>query len=392
MAKKKLDRYPEETFIDEALKSGRATKQRVGLKNIGKPDFGLQARVEHIDKTHSARLSAALLDLGDDGDLAPVVVFRDPKTEKLMLADGFHRRDVYANLKRDDIPAVVVDGTWEDAVEYAVMCNRIVSLARNKADIRKAMEMLFGIDAWWHRSDHAIAEHIGTSQPTVSRYRKEFCRSNNVPVPEFIADRGGSQRSRATIADAIKDRLGPKIQAYKLGDGGTAYRSKVDGQIIELGTDITEAVEKIKGIRTEGSPGPTPAKIHSWLDVSEYMENRGVRVKQIAADKSILCGMQLRLVGDSLATYTKFDTNESILTAVGRLVVAREALRHSGRMVILVDRTTFHRWDQAKMAAIGKLGIEFSTLYGFVQAYDARSKSKSQPRTVRRVAAMDQGR
>lgn len=186
---KKPERFPDEIYLQDALKSGKATIQDVSMKAIGTPDTRLQARIEHLDKEHVRKLHEIKI---REGKLSPVAIFRT-SAEKLLLADGFHRHEVYRNEKAESIPAYVIEGEWIDAVEFATMCNRQLCKPRAREDIKKAAFMILDTPEWFGRGDAWIAKHIGTSPVTITRYRVEFCEATNRKLPERVKVRRQSQ-------------------------------------------------------------------------------------------------------------------------------------------------------------------------------------------------------
>lgn len=193
-AAKKLERMPEELFLEEAMRGGRCVKTRISMKAIGKPDTKYQARVEHLDLGHVSRLEAMLIpgDDGKPGDTFPLVVFCDRKASRFILADGFHRHEAYRRARRDSVPAyqVTSDDPEREALEYCTMCNRLALKTRTKEDAKKAIEMLLANDTWKYRSDSWIGDHVGCDRTTVRRIRAILI-ANGQDRPEYIEAKSG---------------------------------------------------------------------------------------------------------------------------------------------------------------------------------------------------------
>jgi hypothetical protein len=381
MATKKIDRYPEETYIERALADGRARKCRVVMSAIAKPDYSLQARVEHIDLAHSSRLHAILSEMGPGGDLAPIVVFRLKDEGIMVVADGFHRAEVYRRMKRFDIPAYVIDGDRNDAIEYAVMCNRALSLARTKEDVKKAVEMIFSVDVWWRRSDNQIARHVGASQDAVSRYRREYCKANAISPPEFIETPKG-----VMAREGLGNQLAKPPKAVPVVDikGDYFWKAKIDGVDVNLGSNRTTAAKNLREIVVRSNPMTQPKKFTAWTDAKTHMIERGIDVKDFQDGRETRYGLNVKVASGCLLALCKFDETDSVLVAIGRLVLAQKVSNHKGRMVIIVDRHNFPKWDQARTAVAVSMGIEFLTIHGFIES--VKSNAKRQP--ARSVAAM----
>ena len=190
MATSKTAISPEDVFLEKARKDGRAARRDVALVAIGVPDLALQARVDHLSESHCEHLSRIL---ESQGELAPVILFRDATMSRLYLADGHHRHAVYRRAERQLIPAWVVDSTrpYGEALEYATMCNRNLCLPRKAGDIHKAIRMLLSDEVWWHRNNTWIAEHVGSTPQTVSVIRATMATKDGRSLPDRVVARHG---------------------------------------------------------------------------------------------------------------------------------------------------------------------------------------------------------
>lgn len=337
-AMRKLE-FPEESYIREAFRVGRATRQRLSMKALGEPDTSLQARVLHIDPEHSHRLSQVLVEKGDGGDLAPVVVFREAagKKETLWLADGFHRHDVYRKLGRPDIPAVVIEGTRSDAVAYATMCNRIVSLARKPEDVKKAVYMLLEDPTWFARGKHALASHVGCSHSTVERVRCQFCAETGRELPATFINGSGVSIDRKT-GRAMGDPTLIEIQR----PGSSYFKARVHGTNHYLGVERAAASEKLDELLRSDLPQES---LPSWL------ARRGF----VAVRAPIKC-LPGHRVGNFLVVTTRDRTPMELARVVGSLVLQRAAYGENLRAVALCKGLA---GPLAQHAA--RNGIEFMT-------------------------------
>ncbi|MFH1418779.1 MAG: hypothetical protein ABII12_10915 [Planctomycetota bacterium] len=106
----------------------------------------------------------------------PVVAFRDGAV--YWLADGFHRAEAVEALKRR-IEARVIEGTKEDAAWYALGANRPNGFRMSTGDkeraVKRALKMRPG------ESNVMIANHVGVSDKTVGKYRKEMESISEIP-------------------------------------------------------------------------------------------------------------------------------------------------------------------------------------------------------------------
>lgn len=214
-AAKKLEMFPDEAYLAEALRDGRAIRTEISMKALGKPDTRLQAREKHLDLGHVHMLHEIL---NREGQLAPTVVFKD-KAGKLWMADGFHRHEAYRRAGLRMIPAYQVEGEYRDAIEYATMCNRRLCLARRPEDIRKAIEILLADEVWFLRADGWIADHVGCSQGPVSRTRHRFCEQRSIALPSELKGRDGKGKPIRFVR--------PKIHRIITSSGTPSYKVTV---------------------------------------------------------------------------------------------------------------------------------------------------------------------
>lgn len=236
MAAKKAERFPDEVFLDNALRSGRAVEKQVGLRGLVADFNRFQARVLHLDMDHVRYLQAALK---QSGRLTPVVVFYNPSTKQHVLADGFHRHDAYKREGIANIHAYVIEGTDDDVLHYATMCNRRRGLGRTKEDIKKAVEMLLSNKNWFNRADNWISSHVGIPSPTVSRYRNTFCVQNGVPRPqkvEWIDGRVGPYDSRRKPGE--KPKVNEHDGRFQVTYNRTIIRSSDKAEVQKTLDDI----------------------------------------------------------------------------------------------------------------------------------------------------------
>lgn len=100
-------------------------------------------------------------------EFPPVQVVSDGAAH--WLVDGFHRFYAHRKLGRTQIKAEVTTGLLEEAQWLSLTANKTHGLRRTNQD--KAKAVIRALKMKPELSDNAIAEHVGVSQPTVSKYR-----------------------------------------------------------------------------------------------------------------------------------------------------------------------------------------------------------------------------
>jgi hypothetical protein len=360
-AAKKLELTPDEIFIQDALRDGRAIRTDVSMKALGKPDATLQARVEHLNDIHLGRLKRSM---ENQDSLAPVVVFKD-KDDRLYLADGFHRHHIYSKAGKAFIPAYQIDGDYRDALEFATMCNRENCLGRTKEDEKKAVKMLLANEVWSLKADGIIAKHVGLSRDTVSRVRLEYCKANDLPVPDSFVDSNGKHRSRS---NRYGRHAPPRIA--KNSNNGFYYHNW-RGKSTYLGRDPESEFARSKIEETE----------RKVLEISDWKESFG---RQVCLGSSALrvhilsmglIGTPLSSGSDGIGTcfdiqghavvFARMVKPDESREPIGRALIAQKKIGAGARAIIVCyDPPACEVIDIAK-----QLGIEFMTPEELVESF-----------------------
>jgi len=143
------------------------TSQNLPLNQI-RVDLGTQMRVERSDGTIAEYAEA--LERGDT--LPPIIVYKIEG--EYVLVDGFHRYYAYRKLGRDTILCEIIQGTFDDAREYACCANKAHGLRRSEEDKRNAVQTFFGIPGRDTQTNSEVAKKLGVSVPFVKKVRNEF--------------------------------------------------------------------------------------------------------------------------------------------------------------------------------------------------------------------------
>jgi hypothetical protein len=357
---KKFELASDEVYLQEALKDGRATIMEVSMKALGTPDVAFQARVKHLDMDHVHRLS---LIHDAEGRLSPVVIFRATagRKQRMILADGFHRHEVYLKKKLPAIRAYVVDVAMDrvehEARLFSAMCNQNLSLGRTKEDIRKAVELLFVDRDCWQWTDTRIAKHCGSNRGSVTNWRLAYKERTGTELPETVMNASGDQcRYTSEARSSGSGRIPQLVVTEEISGGGGSrrkrYRTCVNNKVINLGYDEEKAKERLKTIKDEVAN--RSVDIHTVYSL--FLSNRlnFVRINKLGI--KFVRGF----IGHGIAvTPCGFTAEESVPWAVGCLMMLREmADVPVARLVVLCYQ---ENGPQASIDVARKLGIEFLT-------------------------------
>lgn len=142
---------------------------------------------ERLDDETVERYADAM---AEGQQLPPIIIYHDGET--YWLADGWHRREAARRLQRASILAEVRRGGKREAILHAVGANATHGLPRSNADKRRAVTIMINDPEWSKMSDHEIARRTRTSQPFVSKIRRELS-DNGYQMPEARTVRRGDQ-------------------------------------------------------------------------------------------------------------------------------------------------------------------------------------------------------
>lgn len=135
--------------------------------------------------------------------------------DRIYVTDGFHRIEGAKLASLDRIDAVVVDGTWSEAVWAAAGANRTHGLKRSTADKRRATAMVLSDPQFALLSDREIAKHIGVTHPFVAAMRKRLGDDD----AEGEMEHGDEGEKPATVDDSPtgeeSDTVEERMQAAK---------------------------------------------------------------------------------------------------------------------------------------------------------------------------------
>ncbi|MBN2294876.1 MAG: ParB N-terminal domain-containing protein [Pirellulales bacterium] len=177
----------------------------------------------------------------------PVIVYFDGT--KYWLVDGFHRWHAARKAGFDKIKCDVRNGTLEEARWFSYTANRAHGLRRRNCDIRKAVVSALRHPNGAKLSDRQIAEHVGVSDFTVRKYRKELKATARISQSDTRTGRDGrtintvnigtnhrKSEEEPEIVEVFEDEEPPEGYEYeelsprdlKLCEGGICGRQAVD--------------------------------------------------------------------------------------------------------------------------------------------------------------------
>jgi hypothetical protein len=143
--------------------------------------------------------------------LPPGVVFAGPEDGRLYLADGRHRVEGGISAGKNGADFEVRQGTYRDALAYALAANDAHGLPRTDADKRNAVEIALKDEEWGKWSDNAVARLCAVSQPFVGKVRASL----KTAVSETAPTRRTYRTKHGTVATMETDGIGKGRTATK---------------------------------------------------------------------------------------------------------------------------------------------------------------------------------
>ena len=209
-------------------------------------DSGTQCRSGVSEETVSDY--AERMQSGDS--FPPVVLFFDGN--QYHMADGFHRYLAASRNGSDELPAVLHQGTAQDALWYGLGSNRVNGLRLSPGDKRRAVEL--ALDRFPTKSQQEIADHVGCSQKYVSQMKEDIIPRYNVP-PTRKDSKGRNQPTRykpkaAQALDEDQQAVKPEpVEVIREDSETRAYR--VSLKLKALSDSVKEAVGTLNPTRAE---------------------------------------------------------------------------------------------------------------------------------------------
>lgn len=97
-----------------------------------------------------------------------------------LLADGFHRHAAAVQLGRRSIRAEVVEGTFEDALDFVAAANLHHGLPLTRSERRRAIEVKLKLHH--ERSDRHLSEELGVGRELIAKIRRQLIEGGVIPA------------------------------------------------------------------------------------------------------------------------------------------------------------------------------------------------------------------
>ena len=221
-------------------------RQPVNMSLIVVDPDRLQSRVETSEEV----VQQYMMEAQSGDQFPPMVVFFDTEKQKVWLADGFHRHEMYNRLGYRWADCDVRFGSMQDAIAFAATANTKHGLRITPKDRKKSAEMLFGIPRFWESSASVIAKEVGVANGTISEWRLAYALANKMEVPKMLSAADGSKTRSTKVFSVVT--LDDAIQKISEGGPRQGYRLEFRGTPVQLGRDYEEAKRKVEKLYKQG--------------------------------------------------------------------------------------------------------------------------------------------
>lgn len=153
--------------LEELIKEhpNGATLSVLDMKVI--PIDKIQANDYNPNKVASREMKLLMLSILEDGLTMPIVVYYNEKDDNYTIVDGFHRFTACRHLGNKEIPATVIDKSYEERMESTIRHNR----ARGSHQISSMSDIVLMLTkAGW--SDSQLCAQLGMDLDEVVRLKQ----------------------------------------------------------------------------------------------------------------------------------------------------------------------------------------------------------------------------
>jgi len=357
-----------EKLLERAIKDGRATRQEIGVSLLGgsHPDETLQTRIE-LDVDHARSLAGLLV---DGIKLNPIVLFRclDRDPGKLLIANGFHRLRAHYNLQIENIDAWVIEGSMQEAMEFAANCNIEFSKPLSMEDKKKALRKLLEAAEDGSYSRKRLAEVCGISDRTAQQEVAKIVSEN----PEIL----GKFRSQGLWNKAVVPTQKVRINSttvYAIAKSGRAYLYRKFQPVKHLGMHSDDKLaatfaryESEEACDSMGRKGdPKWSQRTGQRAMVQRLTDSLVKCESIyGADPTKI---NVYLCGEDCLVYLQIRNQLFLANACGQLLMASQILAARGqpvrgKLIVVADLATASDEFRNSTGYAENLGISFESL------------------------------
>jgi hypothetical protein len=208
----------------------------------------------------------------------PITVFYDGSD--YWLSSGFHRYFASKQAGKVSMDCDVKEGTLTDALWFSLGSNNH-GLDKTAEDKRYMMQIIIDNPVWSKLSNNKIAAHIGVSNMTVGRIRKEL---DIKPAEVTYTDKNGREATISTEKIGTTKVTKPVEEKQDV----SPIKDEKDQKIAELSDTINLLAEENTLFRDKIAMGQWNASEIEKIDIEEVVENLREQVRILEIDNKAL--------------------------------------------------------------------------------------------------------
>ena len=232
------------------------------MKSINLLNIRVDGKTQSRAELNQERVTEYAEMIREGIDFPPITVFYDGSD--YWLSSGFHRYFASKQAGKASIDCEIQEGTVTDALWFSLGSNNH-GLNKTAEDKRFMMQIIIDNPVWSKISNNKIAAHIGISNMTVSRIRKEL---DVKPSEISYTDKNGR---KATISTENMGR--PKSPKPEEEENVSPIKDEKDQIIAELTDTVNLLAEENTLFRDKIAMGQWNASEIEKIDIEETVAN-----------------------------------------------------------------------------------------------------------------------
>jgi hypothetical protein len=338
-----------------------------GEKSVFVPDLSMKQVIHDparfqtravIDKARVKKWARLIRDGLADLKAWPAVHVIELPDGSLVLSDGFHRWDLYVQLRKASIRAMIFRAeSTADVLVRGITENLIQATAMkvSEDDKQHAAKMMIRDEECRMWSDKLIGRTCGLASTTVRRIRLNLYGTEGIPIPA---------RVRVFRSDGTRTN---RWMPYRLRPGGkptltkntksSRYLARINGKQMDFGLDVGTAVERLE--REHERLAGQQAALTSRDTFSKWLMTQRIYSSGFGGVDTLL---PARVVGSAVLVPLPTTTTVEIRAAVGSVILAVKDGMQMGR-VILVGLHPTHKYPSLCLSCLpaDPVPMEFMT-------------------------------
>jgi len=248
------------------------------VKSINLLNIRIDGKTQSRKELNQERVTEYSEMIKEGVEFPPITVFYDGSD--YWLSSGFHRYFASKQAGKVSMDCDVKEGTLTDALWFSLGSNNH-GLDKTAEDKRYMMQIIIDNPVWSKLSNNKIAAHIGVSNMTVGRIRKEL---DIKPAEVTYTDKNGREATISTEKIGTTKVTKPVEEKQDV----SPIQDEKDQKIAELSDTINLLAEENTLFRDKIAMGQWNASEIEKIDIEEVVENLREQVRILEIDNKAL--------------------------------------------------------------------------------------------------------